>query len=117
WLGSYLVLGCSEGSAAESSSGAPTGASVTPNSPGLPGGATAGNPVGTPGLPQPPTTPSQGPILDGDGNEVDVVPNLEDEEEVLVQFELPSAGERYVYAANPDSNSVAVIDSQTLAIQ
>lgn len=57
------------------------------------------------------------PIVDGDGNEVDVVPDLEDEEEVLVQFELPSAGERYVYAANPENNSVAVVDSTTLAIQ
>lgn len=57
------------------------------------------------------------PIVDGEGNPVDVVPDLKDEEEVLVQFELPSAGERYVYAANPENNSIAVVDSTTLGIQ
>jgi YVTN family beta-propeller protein len=34
-----------------------------------------------------------------------------------VEFELPHAGDRYVYAANPDNDNVAVIDSETLAIQ
>jgi len=32
-------------------------------------------------------------------------------------FELPQAGARYVYVANPRRDTVAVIDSQTLAIQ
>lgn len=39
------------------------------------------------------------------------------EVEVKVEFELPHAGDRYVYAANPDNDNVAVIDSETLAIQ
>lgn len=105
-FGTALLMGCSQmGDRAEGNSVAPDfgpGATPTGNSPSqaAPGG-------GTPG-------PS---VIDGDGNPVDAVPDLDDEEEVQVQFELPSAGERYVYAANPDSNSVAVIDSETLAIQ
>ncbi len=58
------------------------------------------------------------PLVDGEGNVIDEpVPELEDEQEVLVSFELPAAGERYVYAANPHNNSVAVIDSETLSVQ
>lgn len=118
WLGPSLLIGCSEEAGADGQSlfsgdavgvGNPPGAGATlPAGPGVTPTVTSPSPV-TPGA-----TP---PVLDGDGNEVDVVPDLEDEEEVQVQFELPSAGERYVYAANPDNNSVAVIDSRTLAIQ
>jgi YVTN family beta-propeller protein len=43
-------------------------------------------------------------------------PPLPPEEELSLEFELPHAGERYVYAVNPDSDSVAVIDANTLAI-
>lgn len=125
WLCSIAVSGCSD---AASTGSAEFGGQITATpgvgAPGLPAGANGddfspvtppGTPAGTtPGAPQPPATP---PIVDGDGNVVEPVPDLEDEEEVVVQFELPSAGERYVYAANPDNNSVAVIDSQTLAIQ
>jgi YVTN family beta-propeller protein len=79
-----------------------------------PGAAAPANDLDTAGASSTPAAP----LVDGDGNVIEnPVPNLEDEEEVLVQFELPSAGERYVYAANPDNNSVAVIDSETLAIQ
>lgn len=123
WLYSIAVSGCSGDAAVGSTEfgGQITAPGATP---GVPAGADNGgfSPV-TPGL-TPPTTPGAPnppagtpPIVDGDGNVVEPVPDLEDEEEVVVQFELPSAGERYVYAANPDNNSVAVIDSQTLAIQ
>jgi YVTN family beta-propeller protein len=44
-------------------------------------------------------------------------PALPPEVELSFDFELPHAGEHYVYAANPDSDSVAVIDAKTLAIQ
>ncbi len=57
-------------------------------------------------------------IADGQGNVIEEpVPQLEAEEEVSLSFDLPAAGQRYVYAANPASDSVSVIDSQTLAIQ
>ena len=39
------------------------------------------------------------------------------EVELSFDFELPAAGEGYVYAANPASDTVAVIDAETLAIQ
>jgi YVTN family beta-propeller protein len=121
WLGSALVVGCSADASGNGSSLlAPGGADGAENAaPGavMPPGSPAGTTTTTTPSPVTPTTPGTTPIVDGDGNEVEVVPDLEDEEEVQVQFELPSAGERYVYAANPDNNSVAVIDSQTLAIQ
>lgn len=104
----WVVCACS--GASESSDGLagfpePNGGSA--DDPTVPaGGSVAPSPV-----------PTTGTVIDGDGNEVDVVPDLKDEEEVLVQFELPSAGERYVYAANPENNSVAVVDSTTLGIQ
>ncbi len=44
-------------------------------------------------------------------------PPLPPEMELSFEFELPQAGKRYVYAANPQSDSVAVIDAETLAIQ
>lgn len=43
-------------------------------------------------------------------------PSLPAEMELSFEFELPHAGERYVYAVNPESDSVAVIDATSLAI-
>src|SRR6185312_1609275 len=43
--------------------------------------------------------------------------SLPPETETNATFELPHAGEHYVYVANPDSNTVAVIDATTLSIQ
>ncbi|HVU02972.1 MAG TPA: hypothetical protein VHE30_14530 [Polyangiaceae bacterium] len=43
--------------------------------------------------------------------------SLPPEKEVDVGFELPHAGANYVYVANPDSNTIAVIDSKHLSIQ
>ncbi|MBN1607088.1 MAG: hypothetical protein JW940_10680 [Polyangiaceae bacterium] len=41
---------------------------------------------------------------------------LPEEVEDVPEFELPHAGQHYVYAVNPDRDSVAVIDATTLAI-
>jgi YVTN family beta-propeller protein len=56
------------------------------------------------------------PVVAIDGNPAGV-PALPPEMEQVFEFELPHAGKRYVYAVNPDSDSVAVIDATTLAIQ
>lgn len=42
---------------------------------------------------------------------------LPPEVEVKLDFEQPQASERFVYAANPESGTVSIIDAQTLAIQ
>src|SRR5690606_23873866 len=117
-LGACVAAGCSSedasGQSDVSGPGIAPGGNPAPDTTGV---APGQNGVGATGASPTTSTPPAGPIVDGDGNPVDAVPDLEDEEEVVVQFELPSAGERYVYAANPESNSVAVIDSETLAIQ
>src|SRR5687767_6793138 len=41
---------------------------------------------------------------------------LPPEVEVNADFELPHAGEHYVYVANPETDNVAVIDAATLQI-
>jgi YVTN family beta-propeller protein len=66
------------------------------------GGAAAGNPQG----------PSAGGAS-STGGAAGVPP----EKETTTTFELPHAGERFVYVANPDSNTVAVIDAKSLSIQ
>ncbi len=54
----------------------------------------------------------------GAGGAVDVgAPPLPPEVEERRSFELPQAGARFVYVANPRRDTVAVIDSRTLAIQ
>jgi YVTN family beta-propeller protein len=42
---------------------------------------------------------------------------LPPETEAKASFQLPQAGQHYVYVANPDGDTVAVIDAATLAIQ
>jgi YVTN family beta-propeller protein len=44
-------------------------------------------------------------------------PVLPPEVEVKLDFELPQASERYVYAANPDSGTVVIINAETQVIQ
>lgn len=61
--------------------------------------------------------PGAGNVTGSGGSSAAGVPALPDEVETNVEFELPHAGDRYVYAANPESDSVAVIDSETLGIQ
>ena len=48
----------------------------------------------------------------GGAGEVSLPPEVE----LSAEFELPKAGQRYVYAASPEHDSVAVIDAETLAI-
>lgn len=43
--------------------------------------------------------------------------SLPPETEAKASFQLPQAGQHYVYVANPDGDTVAVIDAATLAIQ
>ncbi len=126
-LGTLLItLGChgdvaGSGSAASADFGAPAG--PEPQAPparvpdeDIGGGALDGPRPAAPGaeLPRPGEPP---PLVDGEGNVIEELPELEEEEEVLVNFELPAAGKRYVYAANPHNDSVAVIDSETLSVQ
>jgi DNA-binding beta-propeller fold protein YncE len=42
---------------------------------------------------------------------------LPDEVEGVIDLRLPQASERFVYAANPEGGTVAIIDAETLAIQ
>jgi hypothetical protein len=51
---------------------------------------------------------------DGDGDGDGTLPP---EVEVELDFEQPQASERYVYAANPDSGTVSIIDGQSRQIQ
>lgn len=44
-------------------------------------------------------------------------PMLPPEMEVMVDFELPQASERYVFAANPEGGTVSIIDAETRHIQ
>jgi DNA-binding beta-propeller fold protein YncE len=44
-------------------------------------------------------------------------PPLPPEIEQIVEFELPKAGERYVFAPNPESNSVAIIDATNYGVR
>jgi hypothetical protein len=53
---------------------------------------------------------------DGDGDG-DGEPMLPPEVEVRLDFELPQASERYVFAANPESGTVSIIDAETRHIQ
>jgi DNA-binding beta-propeller fold protein YncE len=46
-----------------------------------------------------------------------LAPSLPPEVEVKLDFEQPQASERFVYAANPGSGTVSIIDAQTQAIQ
>jgi YVTN family beta-propeller protein len=54
--------------------------------------------------------------MDG-GPEEQGSPPLPPENEQVVEFELPKAGVRYVFVANPESDSVAVIDAETYGVR
>jgi hypothetical protein len=83
-----------------------------------PGGTTA------PGT-LPPTAPGGGTFGMGSGGSSASaagaggggVPVLPPEVEMKLDFELPQASERFVYAANPESGTVVIIDAEDLAIQ
>jgi hypothetical protein len=67
----------------------------------------------------PPTNPGsgQGPAVDGGAADGAPAPPLPPETEERKSFETPQAGARYVYVANPKRDTVAVIDSTSLAIR
>lgn len=58
---------------------------------------------------------SSGADYDSGGSSA--VVTLPKEQEVIVKFDLPQSSLNYVYAANPDRDSVAVIHASNLAIQ
>jgi hypothetical protein len=83
----------------------------------LPGSGSAGAGAGNP------TTSPPGSIFDpsapgsmGAGG-AGSIPVLPAEIEVKLDFELPQASQRFVYAANPESGTVVIIDAETLTIQ
>jgi hypothetical protein len=80
---------------------------------GLPTGSGSAGSFGSPGA-QAPGTGAGGSGGSGSGN---MPPVLPPEVEVKRDFEQPQASERFVYAANPESGTVSIIDAQTLAIQ
>jgi hypothetical protein len=59
---------------------------------------------------------SQGPSPGQPGGGTGGFGELPPEVEVHQDFELPQAGEHYVYVANPETDNVAVIDAATLGI-
>jgi len=70
---------------------------------------------GDAGTPNVPNNGGGGALRDSGSTAFDAGPPPE--VEVQRSFELPQAGARYVYVANPRRDTVAVIDSRTLAIQ
>ncbi len=106
-VSAVLVAACGNSEDAASSAELNSGTANPSGDSFLPGagnedilGGQPGSAVGTPAAPA--ATP---------------VPALPPEMELSFEFELPQAGKRYVFAANPKSDSVAVIDAETLAIQ
>lgn len=67
-------------------------------------------------LPTPPSGPGAGDTMNGGAGRDAAVP-LPPEREERRNFQTPQAGGRYVYIANPRRDTVAVVDSRTLAIQ
>ncbi|MBN1606420.1 MAG: hypothetical protein JW940_07285, partial [Polyangiaceae bacterium] len=91
-----IIVAC--GSSSDSASSMPTSRAGT-------GGMSSGTGTGTDT-----GTATGGPTWGTGGTPIP------QEVEEDVEFELPHAGKRYVYAANPEHDSVAVIDGTTLAI-
>jgi hypothetical protein len=70
-----------------------------------PGGFAGGGAIGNPMLPG------------AGGSGGSAAPNIPPEVEVRVDLELPQASDSFVYAANPDSGTVVIIEAETLEIQ
>jgi hypothetical protein len=102
------ALGCDSSTTNEAgnrdSAGAPTA---------MPGSGAAGIGSMAPGG----QAPGSGARAGSGGSGGTAVPTLPPEVEVEREFEQPQASERFVYAANPESGTVSIIDAQTLAIQ
>lgn len=102
WLtacGAIASAGCSGGADSASGGSAPSGNGDGKSGGGGSGGGTSGGTAGAAGggsAPEQPPPP---------------------EREETVDVELPRAGARYVYVANPKRDTIAVIDSMSLAIR
>ncbi len=113
WRGSWVVAGClfltaCAGGADEAGGAGAGGAS------GIFGGGGFGGAGGVSGLGG---TGGTGGTAGVGGGDFDAgLPPLPPEMELSADFELPRAGERFVYAANPTGDTVAVIDGDTLRI-
>ena len=82
-------------------------------------GRHGGGDLGSPGV-LPPTsgaTGGGGTFSGSSGAGGAGAPILPPEVEVKLDFELPQASERFVYAANPESGTVVIIDAENLEIQ
>jgi hypothetical protein len=98
-----LVAGCSGSvNSKDSASGPSNGASGSPGGPQTPAPVTPGTGGGA-------GSGGSG----GTGGMAPLPPEMEEQR----AFETPQAGARYVYVANPKRDTVAVIDSTTLAIR
>ena len=67
----------------------------------------------TPGLPEECQGSGPNPAAPADMARAPLPPEVE----VRLDFELPQASERFVYAANPSGGTVSIIDADSLAIQ
>lgn len=117
-----LCISCSDSMDADFAENTGNSESADPSF--MPGATstTSPNGVGSPvfgediaGIPQPGAVP--GMAGTPTGVPVVVPPPLPPEVEQDFEFELPHSGQRYVYAVNPDTDTVAVIDANSLAIQ
>jgi len=101
------LAGCGNGeglgAADNARGGTSNGAATPPTGP-------AGGSSGAPGSVFDPSDLNNMNGADGD-------PILPPEIEVKLDFELPQASQRFVYAANPESGTVVIIDAETLTIQ
>lgn len=105
--GWHIALGCTGALAAFAACGANDSLEARSDSDSPPNGSGTGGVFGG--------APMSGGVSNVGG--AAATGGLPQEVERTTSFELPHAGERFVYAANPDSNTVAVIDATTLSIQ
>ncbi|MFI5308969.1 MAG: YncE family protein, partial [Polyangiales bacterium] len=115
-LALLFISSCGAGSSKDS---AGRGAGVT--APGIPGATGAGTSASNGGAfgNTGGTSPSGSPAPGGSAGAGGVVtpPPLPPEMPVKLDFELPQASQRFVYAANPKGGTVSIIDATTQNIQ
>ncbi len=109
-----LAAGCDAELASEGNGFGSTGADSNSGVAGM-GGASGGY-GGSGGYSPGAGGAADGAWMDG-GMEDPGSPPLPPEIEQTVEFELPKAGERFVFVANPESDSVAVIDAETYGVR
>jgi hypothetical protein len=108
WVLAVLCIGSCGGIGAEDSAGAADRGSV-PVGAGTGGSGSFGDQNMNPS--------SNMGGSDSSGAAGEGMPVLPPEMEVEIDFEQPQASERFVYAANPDTGTVAIIDATSQAIQ